>query len=160
MQFHRCLVFSYLETRWRIVATTTTLAFAGELLGFDQFIPPFVTARGRDILIGVNYASGAAGIRDESGRQLGDRISLNEQLQNHAATFNRSIQLLGTKQAATNYLNKCLYYVSLGTNDYINNYFVPGYYKTSRLYTSDQYAKVLIDQYSQQIKDSFHLFIN
>ena len=34
-------------------------------MGFDQFIPPFVTARGRDILVGVNYASGAAGIRDE-----------------------------------------------------------------------------------------------
>jgi len=39
-------------------------------LGFDQFIPPFATARGRDILVGVNYASGAAGIRDESGREL------------------------------------------------------------------------------------------
>ena len=45
-------------------------AFAGELLGFNQFIPPFATARGRDILVGVNYASGASGIRDESGRQL------------------------------------------------------------------------------------------
>jgi hypothetical protein len=166
-------------------------AFAGELLGFNQFIPPFATARGRDILVGVNYASGAAGIRDESGRQLvpnnlhcsnflpvsifttsydltsiffffcfpisvhmfqGDRISLNEQLQNHAATLSRLTQLLGTKQAAENYLNKCLYYVSLGSNDYLNNYFMPSNYTTSRLYTPDQYAKVLIDQYSQQIK--------
>uniref|UniRef100_A0A6N2KIT5 Uncharacterized protein n=1 Tax=Salix viminalis TaxID=40686 RepID=A0A6N2KIT5_SALVM len=42
----------------------------GELLGFNQSIPPFATARGRDILVGVNYASGAAGIRDETGRQL------------------------------------------------------------------------------------------
>ncbi|KAL9381751.1 hypothetical protein Peur_024789 [Populus x canadensis] len=139
-------------TTGRFTNGRTTVDIIGELLGFDQFISPFVTARGRDILVGVNYASGAAGIRDESGRELGDRISLNEQLQNHAATFNRSIQLLGTEQAATNYLNKCLYYVSLGTNDYINNYFVPGNYETSRLYTQDQYAKVLIDQYSQQIK--------
>jgi hypothetical protein len=165
-------------------------AFAGELLGFNQFIPPFATARGRDILVGVNSASGASGIRDESGRQLvpnnlrcshflpvsifttsydltsifvfcfpisvdmfqGDRISLNEQLQNHAATLSRLTQLLGTKQAAENYLNKCLYYVSLGSNDYLNNYFMPSNYTTSRLYTPDQYAKVLIDQYSQQIK--------
>uniref|UniRef100_A0A2K1WMM2 GDSL-motif lipase/hydrolase family protein n=1 Tax=Populus trichocarpa TaxID=3694 RepID=A0A2K1WMM2_POPTR len=132
-------------------------AFAGELLGFNQFIPPFATARGRDILVGVNYASGAAGIRDESGRQLGDRISLNEQLQNHAATLSRLTQLLGTKQAAENYLNKCLYYVSLGSNDYLNNYFMPSNYTTSRLYTPDQYAKVLIDQYSQQIKLLHHL---
>jgi len=82
----------------------------------------------------------------------GDRISLNEQLQNHAATLSRLTQLLGTKQAAENYLNKCLYYVSLGSNDYLNNYFMPSNFTTSRLYTPDQYAKVLIDQYSQQIK--------
>uniref|UniRef100_A0A6N2KAG1 SGNH hydrolase-type esterase domain-containing protein n=1 Tax=Salix viminalis TaxID=40686 RepID=A0A6N2KAG1_SALVM len=122
-------------------------AFAGELLGFNQSIPPFATARGRDILIGVNYASGAAGIRDESGRQLGDRISLNEQLLNHAATINRLIQLLGTGKEATNYLNKCLFYVSLGSNDYLNNYFMPSYYTTSRIYTQDQYAKILILEY-------------
>jgi len=29
---------------------------------------------------------------------------------------------------------------------------MPSNYTTSRLYTPDQYAKVLIDQYSQQIK--------
>ncbi|XP_061943733.1 GDSL esterase/lipase At1g29670-like [Populus nigra] len=139
-------------TTGRFTNGRTVVDMIGELLGFNQFIPPFATARDRDILVGVNYASGAAGIRDESGRQLGDRISLNEQLQNHAATFNRSIQLLGTKQAAENYLNKCLYYVSLGSNDYLNNYFMPSNYTTSRLYTPDQYAKVLIDQYSQQIK--------
>ncbi|KAH8481093.1 hypothetical protein H0E87_031158 [Populus deltoides] len=144
-------------TTGRFTNGRTTVDIIGELLGFNQFIPPFATARGRDILIGVNYASGSAGIRDETGRQLGDRISLNEQLQNHAATFNRSIQLLGTKQAAENYLNKCLYYVSLGRNDYLNNYFMPSDYTTSRLYTTDQYAKVLIDQYSQQIKLLYHL---
>ncbi|KAL9381752.1 hypothetical protein Peur_024787 [Populus x canadensis] len=144
-------------TTGRFTNGRTVVDIIGELLGFNQFIPPFATARGRDILVGVNYASGAAGIRDETGRQLGDRISLNEQLQNHAATFNRSIQLLGTKQAAENYLNKCLYYVSLGSNDYLNNYFMPSNYTTSRLYTPDQYAKVLIDQYSQQIKLLYHL---
>ncbi|THG02006.1 hypothetical protein TEA_002572 [Camellia sinensis var. sinensis] len=42
----------------------------GQRLGFDHFIPPFATARGRDILMGVNYASGGGGIRDETGMQL------------------------------------------------------------------------------------------
>ncbi|KAF9666040.1 hypothetical protein SADUNF_Sadunf16G0187500 [Salix dunnii] len=46
--------------------------FKGELLGFDKFIPPFATAEGRDILIGVNYTFGGAGIRDETGKQLLD----------------------------------------------------------------------------------------
>ena len=43
---------------------------AAELLGFDNSIPSFARARGDEILKGVNYASGAAGIRDESGAHL------------------------------------------------------------------------------------------
>lgn len=41
-----------------------------ELLGFDDYIAPYAQARGRDILRGVNYASAAAGIREETGQQL------------------------------------------------------------------------------------------
>lgn len=39
-------------------------------MGFDDFIPPYATASGRQLLQGVNFASAAAGIRDETGRQL------------------------------------------------------------------------------------------
>lgn len=46
------------------------MRFTAELLGFNGYIPPFSNTRGRDILRGVNYASAAAGIRDETGRQL------------------------------------------------------------------------------------------
>ena len=42
---------------------------AAEHLGFNNSIPPFATARGQEILKGVNYASGAAGIRKETGQQ-------------------------------------------------------------------------------------------
>lgn len=42
----------------------------GQLLGFDDYITPYAFARGQDILRGVNYASAAAGIREETGRQL------------------------------------------------------------------------------------------
>ncbi|KAH9667899.1 hypothetical protein KPL70_021223 [Citrus sinensis] len=35
----------------------------------DGFIPPFASARGENILQGLNYASGGAGIRDETARQ-------------------------------------------------------------------------------------------
>lgn len=43
---------------------------SAQLLGFDNFIPPYSTARGQDILTGVNFASAAAGIREETGYQL------------------------------------------------------------------------------------------
>lgn len=41
-----------------------------ELLGFKNYIPPFATAMGKDILSGVNYASGSAGILNETGQHL------------------------------------------------------------------------------------------
>lgn len=44
--------------------------FAAELLGFDKYIEPFATVKGVEMFRGVNYASGAAGILDESGIHL------------------------------------------------------------------------------------------
>lgn len=41
-----------------------------QLLGFDDYIPPYSTASGEAVLKGVNYASAAAGIREETGQQL------------------------------------------------------------------------------------------
>ncbi|KAK3007489.1 hypothetical protein RJ639_014611 [Escallonia herrerae] len=123
-----------------------------ELLGFDDYIPPYATARGPDILKGVNYGSGSAGIRDETGQQGGDRISMKAQLQNHRVTVARITALLGSRRLANEYLNKCLYTVGMGNNDYINNYFMPQYYPSSKLYTPDQYAADLILRYSLQLE--------
>ncbi|KAH0993418.1 hypothetical protein GBA52_004901 [Prunus armeniaca] len=124
-----------------------------ELLGFSHYIPPFATARGRKILEGVNYASGAAGIRDESGRNQLIRISFNQQLLNHQITVNRIESLMrNNRPSAVQYLGKCIYTVGIGSNDYINNYFMPRLYSTSRKYTPDQYAGVLIQEFSEQLR--------
>lgn len=49
--------------------------FAAQLLGFRNNIPPFARTRGRAILNGLNFASGAAGIRDETGNNLVNLLS-------------------------------------------------------------------------------------
>ncbi|KAE9461966.1 hypothetical protein C3L33_06125, partial [Rhododendron williamsianum] len=123
-----------------------------EQLGFNGYIPPYATARGRGILSGVNYASAAAGIRDETGQQLGGRVSFTGQVNNYKTTVSQVVNILGGEDAAANYLSKCIYSVGLGSNDYLNNYFMPSTYSTSRQYTPDQYADVLIQQYAQQIR--------
>ncbi|XP_052180814.1 GDSL esterase/lipase At1g29670-like [Diospyros lotus] len=123
-----------------------------ELLGFDSFIPPFATASGTTILSGVNYGSGAAGIRDETGQQLGELISMNKQLLNHQTSISRIVKFLGSEEAAAKYLNKCIYAVAIGSNDYINNYLLPKHYPTSHIYTPEEYAVVLTQQYSQQMR--------
>jgi phospholipase/lecithinase/hemolysin len=133
----------------------TPVDIIAELLGFDTYMPAFATANGEEILKGVNYASGAAGIRKETGQQQGDRISMDAQLQNHQITVSRIAQILGNDSAAT-HLSKCIYSVGMGSNDYINNYFAPAkFYPASCQYTPEQYAVVLSDQYSQQLRSLY-----
>ncbi|KAA8515022.1 hypothetical protein F0562_018191 [Nyssa sinensis] len=135
----------------------TTVDVIAGLLGFKDYIPPYATTRGRAILKGVNYASAAAGIREETGYQLGARITMNGQLRNFNKTVSQVVGLLGSKSSAAKYLKKCLYSVGMGSNDYLNNYFMPRFYTTSSRYTPKQYANVLIKQYSQQLQTLYKL---
>ncbi|XAR66624.1 Triacylglycerol lipase [Bertholletia excelsa] len=84
-------------------------------------------ARGQAIFGGVNYASAAAGIRDEIGRQLGGQISTSGQVNNYKNTVSQIVNLLEDETSAAAYLSKCIYSVGLGSNDYLNNYFMPAF---------------------------------
>ncbi|KAL7142553.1 hypothetical protein ABFS83_08G131000 [Erythranthe nasuta] len=134
----------------------TTVDVVAELLGFDDLIPPYATARGEQVLKGVNYASAAAGIRSETGQQLGARIDFTGQVNNYKNTVNQVVNILGDQESASKYLSKCIYSVGLGSNDYLNNYFMPLYYSTSRQYSPDQYADILIQQYTEQLKTLYN----
>ncbi|KAK4440100.1 GDSL esterase/lipase [Sesamum alatum] len=137
----------------------TIADFLAQLLGFKKPVPPFATARGSDIIKGVNYASGAAGILEESGIQLGDRISLDRQLLNHRITIGRLSLVLVRNQSSLSvgdYLSKCLYVVNMGSDDYINNYLLPEFYPTSLLYTPDRFAEILIQKFSGQLRTLYN----
>ncbi|CAN1230307.1 GDSL esterase/lipase At1g29670 [Linum grandiflorum] len=122
----------------------TTVDVIAQQLGFN-FIPPYVTASGRAVLGGVNYASAAAGIREETGQQLGGRISFSGQVRNYQ---NTAAQIA----AAATHLSRCIFSIGLGSNDYLNNYFMPAFYSTGRQFTPDQYADDLIRRYTQQLQ--------
>lgn len=82
----------------------------------------------------------------------GTVISFSKQLLNHKTTVSRIVSLLGDEKSTEKNLSKCIYTVGIGNNDYINNYLMPQFYPTSRLHMPDQYAALLIEQYSQQLK--------
>lgn len=84
----------------------------------------------------------------------GMRITMNEQLINHQTIVKRIVSLMKNNgPLAADYLGKCIYTVAIGNNDFLNNYFT-NLYPTSRLYTPEQYADVLIQEYSQQLRVS------
>jgi hypothetical protein len=76
----------------------------------------------------------------------GDNVALQLQLVHHTIIVSKIALMLGGFPQAQQYLKQCLYYVNIGSNDYINNYYMPQYYPTSRFYNPEQYAQVLINQ--------------
>ncbi|CAN7013589.1 hypothetical protein IGI04_012878 [Brassica rapa subsp. trilocularis] len=130
----------------------TTVDVITELLGFDDYITPYSQASGEDILRGVNYASAAAGVREETGCQLGARITFAGQVANHVNTVSQVVNILGDENEAANYLSKCIYSIGLGSNDYLNNYFMPLYYSTGNQYSPDSFANDLINRYTEQLR--------
>ncbi|KAK7315526.1 hypothetical protein VNO77_34077 [Canavalia gladiata] len=127
-----------------------------ELLGFSKFIPPYANTTDSNILKGVNYASGGAGIHVETGSKFGEHISLGQQIANHRVIVYQIAHKLGGLHKAIQYLTKCLYYVNMGTNDYEVNYFLPNS-TTRRFYTPKQYAENLISYYSIYLQELRHL---
>ncbi|XP_047978197.1 GDSL esterase/lipase At1g33811-like [Salvia hispanica] len=129
-----------------------------QLLGFPNYIPPYAEARGRALLQGANYASGASGIRDETGNNLGDHSSMNQQVSSFAKTVRQLRRYFNEdNDSLCNYLSKCIFYSGLGSNDYLNNYFMRDYYSTGDQYTPAAYAASLIRDYTEQLTDLYNL---
>ncbi|OAY83159.1 GDSL esterase/lipase [Ananas comosus] len=104
------------------------------LLGLP-LIPPYSEAAGEDQLHGVNYASAAAGILDITGRNF--------------TTLDRITNDLGA-DAAADAIGRCIFFVGMGSNDYLNNYLMPNYDTRSR-YNGEQFAELLVQQFARQL---------
>ncbi|KAK3013963.1 hypothetical protein RJ639_008509 [Escallonia herrerae] len=114
--------------------------------------PPFEdpATNGARILGGVNYASAAAGILDNTGLHYGDRFSLSQQVVNFETTLSQLRRMMSPGNL-TQYLSKSIVVMVFGSNDYINNYLMPSIYDSSINYTPPQFANLLLNHYAQQI---------
>ncbi|XP_058099996.1 GDSL esterase/lipase At1g71250-like [Magnolia sinica] len=102
------------------------------------------------IISGVNYASAAGGILDETGQQLGERFSLSQQVLNFESNLNDLRNQMGPKNL-TKYLATSITVMVFGSNDYINNYLLPSLYNSSYIYNPKDYADLLLNHYARQI---------
>ncbi|XP_022749059.1 GDSL esterase/lipase At4g16230-like [Durio zibethinus] len=104
----------------------TIVDIIGQELGLPGFTPPYLapTTRGPVVLQGVNYASGGGGILNHTGKIFGGRINFDAQLDNFENTRQDIISSIGAP-AALEMLQSALFSVTMGSNDFINNYFTP-----------------------------------
>ncbi|KAI3456093.1 hypothetical protein Pfo_012756 [Paulownia fortunei] len=112
---------------------------------------------------GIDFPAGPTGrftngrnIADIIGRLIfGDIISLNEQLSNHEVAVSRIAEILGSESAAKQHLSACIYSIGMGSNDYLGNY-LPQFYALTTPYTPQQFAALLIAQYSKQLQTLYN----
>ncbi|KAF7021123.1 hypothetical protein CFC21_034120 [Triticum aestivum] len=125
----------------------TMVDLLADHLGFQPpFIPAYAMAQPSDYARGLNFASGAAGVRPETGNNLGGHYPLSEQV-SHFRSVVGQIAPAGRDKR----LGRCIYYVGMGSNDYLNNYFMPDYYNTAQAYDPAAYAAALLQEYERQL---------
>ncbi|KAJ7531559.1 hypothetical protein O6H91_14G048800 [Diphasiastrum complanatum] len=139
------------EANGRFTNGRTVVDIIGESFGLP-FAPPYLapSTKGEAILKGVNYASGGGGILDETGVVFIGRLSLWKQIQYFANTTNELRNMLGAESAA-NLLAKSIVSVTIGANDYLNNYLSPVPLTTDTALSPQQYQERLLSNFRRQI---------
>ncbi|GLT41440.1 hypothetical protein SLA2020_155060 [Shorea laevis] len=127
-----------------------------EQLKLPSLIPPFSQpeTKGNKIIHGVNFASGASGILDDTGLIVGNITSLNQQIKNFEEVtlpqLEKEMSCKGIDLVA-NYL----FVVGSGGNDYSFNYFLK---RSNRSSASLQaFTSNLTLTLSQQLKKLYNL---
>ncbi|KAI3785382.1 hypothetical protein L1987_44500 [Smallanthus sonchifolius] len=102
---------------------------------------------------GVNFASAAAGILDITGRNFVGRLPFNQQIKN----FENSLdQITDGAGDVAQMLSRSLFFVGMGSNDYLNNYLMPNY-PTRNQYNGQQFADLLSKEYTTQLTKLYNL---
>ncbi|KAL2921126.1 hypothetical protein RDABS01_012617 [Bienertia sinuspersici] len=125
----------------------------GERLGLVGYSPPYLapSTRGSVILKGVNYGSGGGGILNETGTIFVGRLNMDAQLDNFANTKQDIINLIGDV-ATQKLLSRALFSVTMGSNDFINNYLTPIVSKFEQhLVTPQAFISTLLSRYKLQL---------
>lgn len=82
----------------------------------------------------------------------GDHVSMNQQVESYVRTVQElSRYFRGDLNALGTYLSKCIFYSGMGSNDYLNNYFMTDFYSSSSQFTPVAYADALLQDYSRQL---------
>ncbi|KAL9691410.1 hypothetical protein QQ045_011832 [Rhodiola kirilowii] len=120
------------------------------------FVPSYLgeTGSAEDMIHGINYASAGAGIIFSSGSELGQHISLTQQIQQVTDTFQQFILTMG-ENAAASLISSSLFYISIGSNDYIH-YYLRNVSNVQSLYLPWDFNKFLATSLKQEIENLYY----
>ncbi|PSR91430.1 GDSL esterase/lipase [Actinidia chinensis var. chinensis] len=129
--------------------------YLAERLGLP-FVPSYIGQTGpvEDMIHGVNYASAGAGIIFSSGSELGQHISFTQQIQQVMDTYEQFTLSMG-EDAAAELISNSVFYISIGTNDYIH-YYLRNVSNVQSLYLPWSFNQFLASTMKQEIKNLYN----
>ncbi|KAJ8429678.1 hypothetical protein Cgig2_015020 [Carnegiea gigantea] len=113
--------------------------------------PPYLSLLPNDdkLLKGVNYASGGAGILNDTGLYFIQRLSFDDQI-NCFGNTTMAIKAKIGEEAGNKLLQEAVYFIGIGSNDYVNNFLQP-FMAAGLQYSHDEFVGLLISTLGQQL---------
>ncbi|KAK8564949.1 hypothetical protein V6N13_020076 [Hibiscus sabdariffa] len=128
-----------------------------EQIGSEPTLPylsPQLT--GQRLLVGANFASAGIGILNDTGVQFVNIIRIYQQLQYFRQYQERVSALIGPQQAQR-LVNEALVLMTLGGNDFVNNYYLVPFSARSRQFALPDYVVYIISEYRKILTRLYEL---
>lgn len=118
-----------------------------EQLGAEPTMPYLdPELKGDKLLVGANFASAGIGILNDTGVQFVNILRIHDQLELFQQYQERVSALIGAEQTER-LVNDALVLITLGGNDYVNNYFLTPVSLRQMQYNLEDYSLIVITEY-------------
>ncbi|KAL6313057.1 hypothetical protein AAG906_025802 [Vitis piasezkii] len=119
-------------------------------------IPDIIKLTGERLLVGANFASAGIGILNDTGIQFLNIIRIYKQLEYFQQYQQRVTTLIGAAQTER-LVNQALVLITLGGNDFVNNYYLVPFSARSRQFSLPDYVRYLISEYRKVLRRLYEL---
>ncbi|XP_051121822.1 GDSL esterase/lipase At5g33370-like [Andrographis paniculata] len=111
---------------------------------------------GERLLVGANFASAGVGILNDTGAQFVNIIRINQQLQFFQQYQDRVSALIGIAETQR-LISQSLVLMTLGGNDFVNNYYLVRNSARSRQFTIPNYVPFIISEFRKVLLRLYEL---
>ncbi|KAG0524022.1 hypothetical protein BDA96_07G174000 [Sorghum bicolor] len=128
-----------------------------EYLGAEPALPYLSPdLDGHKLLVGANFASAGVGILNDTGVQFANIIRIQKQLRYFRQYQSRVGALIGG-DATARLVRGALVLITLGGNDFINNYYLVPFSARSREFALPDYVRYVVSEYAKVLRQLYAL---
>lgn len=128
-----------------------------ESMGWEATLPYLSPAlTGQKLLVGANFASAGVGVLNDTGIQFVNIIRIVQQL-NYFKQYQQRLSRLIGEQEAKRTVGDSLVLITLGGNDFVNNYYLVPYSIRSQQYSLEDYVPFVLSEYKKVLQRLYEL---